>query len=382
MSANYYIQWKSSVGIRKAILAGAGSGQGDTGVTYFTRLAYRKELNAPGWFRIDVPAQLPAHIGISDRDQVEIYRRDKDAGIAWAVDCHGIFRDEAIVDDRATGHETFQASGPGALARLSSYHVLWPANTANRTSFASIPAETILKTLVSYNAVSALATVANGRDRTAPDYGISVQTDTTSGAVLTLVTGERKNLLSVLQDMQPLTGGDFDLIKIAANSWQFRFYPGQRGTDRRSTLLFSKRLGNMANVRYERMRSRERTVTAVAGQGEEAARRVVIRTGPNYSAWNDSEMLVNATDIKPGASETAQLNAKGDTVLKDIASRAVFAFDILQTQSCRYGRDFFLGDLAQAYHPWIGTIDIQITAIEVEYTPGDGEQLTVEVAIR
>ncbi len=379
---DHYIQWKSATGIRKAILAGAGPGRGAIGVTYFTRLAYRRELNAPGWFRVDLPAALPTLIGMADRDHVEVYRRDKNAGIAWTVDFHGIFRDEAIIDDRTTGHETFQASGPGALARLSNYHVLWPANTANRTSFSSVSAETILKTLISYNAVTALATAANGRDRSAPDYGISVQADSAGGAALTLATGERKNLLSVLQDIQPIAGGDFDLVKIAANNWQFQFYPGQRGTDRRGTLLFSKQLGNMANVRYERMRSRERTVAAVAGQGEETARRVIIRTGPNWSASNDNETLVNATDVKPGANETAQLSAKGDAMLAELEARAVFAFDILQTESCRYGRDFFLGDLAQAYHPQIGTIDIQITAIEVEYTPGDGERLTVEVAIR
>ncbi len=382
MAADYYIQWKTRAGIRRAILAGAGPGQDATKDTFFTRLAYRRELNAPGWFRVDLPATLPDRLGITDRDQVEIYRRDKTSGLTWAIDCHGLFRDEAITDDRETGHETFQASGPGALARLAMYHVLWPAGTTNRTAFTSVSAETILKTLVSYNAVVAFATTASGRDNSIPDDGITVQADTAGGNVLTLVTGERKNLLSALQDIQPIAGGDFDLIKAAANTWEFRFYVGQRGVDRRGTLLFSKQLGNMANVRYERMRSREKTVAAVAGQGEGAARKIVMRTGPSYSATNYSETLINATDVKPGTAETAQLSARGDAALAEYRARTVFSFDVLQTQSCRYGRDFSLGDLAESYHPRVGTIGVQITAVEIEYTPGDGEQLSVEVAFR
>jgi hypothetical protein len=376
----YYIQWRSAAGVRRSILTGAGPGDGGLGRNYFLRFAYRKALNAAGKFRIDLPADLPDLAQYADKDQVEIWRRDQAIGLDWDIDFHGVFRDEALVDDNL-GVETFQAIGHSALGRLGWYHVLWPAGRANRTTFSGAKAETILKTLVTYNATTS-ATIANGRDRNAPNYGITVASDAAGGNTLTVSTGERKNLLDTLRAIQPIAGGDFDLIKTAANTWEFRFYPGQRGTDRRGSLLFSKALGNMANVRYELVRSSERTVAIIGGQGDGEARAVATATGPNYASGNDIETFINATDIRTSTDTTAQLQARGQARLNDMAARKVFAFSVLQTDNCRYGRDFNVGDLARAFHPRIGTIDVQITAVEVEYSPGEGETLEVEVALR
>lgn len=376
----YYIQWRSAAGVRRSILTGAGPGDGGLGRNYFLRFAYRKALNAAGKFRIDLPADLPDLAQYADKDQIEIWRRDQAIGLDWDIDFHGVFRDEALVDD-ALGVETFQAIGSGALGRLGWYHVLWPAGRANRTTFSNVKAETILKTLVTYNATTS-ATTANGRDRNAPNYGITVASDAAGGNTLTVSTGERKNLLDTLRAIQPIAGGDFDLIKTAANTWEFRFYPGQRGTDRRGSLLFSKALGNMANVRYELVRSSERTVAIIGGQGDGEARAKATATGPNYASENDIETFINATDIRTSTDATAQLQARGQARLNDMAARKVFAFSVLQTDNCRYGRDFNVGDLARAFHPRIGTIDVQITAVEVEYSPGEGETLEVEVALR
>jgi hypothetical protein len=380
MTAEYYIQWKSAAGIRRSILAPTTGSGGRNG---FLRVAYRRELNAPGWFRVDLPGALPDLPDYADKDQVEIYRRP--SGGSWAVDFHGIFRDEAITDD-AYGEEQAQLGGPGALGRLGWYHVLWFAGVANRTVFSAVAAETILKTLVARNAVVATATAAAGRFRTAPDYGITTEADAAGGDLLTVRTGGYKNLLATLQAVQPIAGGDFDLIKTAANTWEFRFYADQRGVDRRGSVVFSKPLGTMANIRYERRRSAERTVAAVAGQGEESDRTIAIRaTGPNYSVTNDIETAVEATDVEQGsADEAAQLNARGDAVLAGLEAQPVFSFDVAPTESCRYGVHFDLGDLATAYHPRIGTIDVQIVAVEVEHDAGSeaGEAIRVEVARR
>jgi len=84
------------------------------------------------------------------------------------------------------------------------------------------------------------------------------------------------------------------------------------------------------------------------------------------------------------ATEVAQLNARGDAALAGLEAQPVFPFDVAPTESCRYGVHFDLGDLATAYHPRIGTIDVQITAVEVEHDAGSeaGEAIRVEVARR
>jgi len=317
----------------------------------------------------------------TDKDQVDILRRPR--GGDWAVDFSGIFRDEAITDD-SEGEETAQLSGPGALGRLAWYHVLWYAGVADRTSFAAKPAETILRTLVERNAVAATATTAAGRLRNAPNYGVAVEADGAQGNVLTTQPGAYRNLLTTLQAIQPLAGGDMDMVRTGANEWTFRFYPGQLGADRRGSVIFSKALGTMGRIRYEQRRSPERTAVAVLGQGEQTDRTVVVRTtGPNYRADNDLETILEATDVRKGeTNETAQLQARGDVALSDRATEPVFSFDVAPTESCRYGVHYGLGDLATAYHPRIGTIDVQIVAVEVEYNivSAAGETVRVEVS--
>jgi hypothetical protein len=237
---------------------------------------------------------------------------------------------------------------------------------------------------VRYNAVAADATTANGRDRNAPNHGISIQTDAGGGNTLSVNTGSRKNLLSVLHDIQPLAGGDFDLVRTGANAWQFRFYAGGLGTDRTSSLVFAKPRGTMADMRYELRRSQEATAAVVGGQGEGEARTFVVRTtGPNYSAANDIETFVAATNVPQGtASETAQLNAAGDARLQELAARPTFSFRPLTTEALRYRRDFELGDRATAYHPRVGSIVVQIVAVEWTWEAGKSAELNIEVEVR
>jgi len=374
VSADYQIIWRSPAGVRRSIIALAGPGDGTIGRNYALRLAYRKEVNAPGWFRVDLPGAHPDYPTYTDKDQVQILRRPP--GGDFAPDFEGIFRDEEVADDEY-GQDTASLSGPGALGRLAWYHVLYYADTANQTVFTSTASETVLKRLVRFNATTAEATTANGRLRNAPDYAVSAAADAAGGNVISVRPGAYRNLLQALQRVQPITGLDFDLIRAGANAWEFRAYAGQRGTDRRSTLTFSRELGTMRNVTYAVQRSAERTVAAVGGKGEGAAREVVIRaTGPNYAAGNDIETWVEATDADAGA--TAVLNARGDAALDDLAARPTFDFAIAPTESVRYGVDFEVGDLCRARHPRIGVIDVQIMAVEVE-AELDGERISVEV---
>jgi hypothetical protein len=377
MSAEYTIIWRSSSGVRRSVIALAGPGDGIIGRNYAIRLAYRKEVNAPGWFRVDVPGDHPDLPLYTDKDQVQILRRPP--GGSFAPDFEGVFRDEAVADDEY-GQDLTSLSGPGAMGRLGWYHVFYPADTVNQTVFTSVPAETVLKRLVRFNATSE-ATAANGRIRTAPNYAISVAADGATGNVLSVRPGAYRNLLQAIQRTQPISGLDFDLIRTAPNAWEFRTYLGQRGTDRRASLVFSRELGTMRDVRYAVERSAERTVAVVGGQGEGADREVVVRTtGPNFSAANDIETFLEATDVEFGA--TALLNARGDAALDGVAARPTFEFAIVPTESVRYGVDFQVGDLCRARHPRIGVIDVQIMAVSIEYEAAGESRERIAVEVR
>lgn len=332
MAAEYKLIWRTAAGVKVAE------------ITDFLALSYRKRVNAPGVLGFELNGQHRALALLSDKMQIEVWRRDVANGIGWYLDFVAIY--QADEDRKTTDRDVFVAQCPGAMTMLSWRHVGYAANTPNRSTFAGVAAETIMKTLVSTNA-GANATTANGRVRTPASLGITVETDLGRGTVRDWNCAW-KNVLGELQALAKVAGGDFDLVKTGPATWEFRFYPGQRGVDRTATLTFALGYGNMAEPVYRRQRINEKTVAIVGGQGQEAARLIVVRTGADYSATNDIEMFVDGR----GDGSAAALNASGDQALDEARAREEFDFKILQTPGCLYGKHYciggVLGDLAIA----------------------------------
>ena len=332
MTASYKLRLHSAAGVLVAE------------VTDFWNLSYTKRVNAPGMLRFKLSADHAAVALLENRSQIEVHRRNQDLGIDWYCDFYGLYLDQhRTYTDRAT----FTANCPGQIWLLGTRIAAWYAAIADRTAFTGDPAETIMKTLVDYNAC-ANATTGNGRRRDGAITGLSIQTDGVNGNTLDWNCAW-KNLLTELQALALVSGGDFDLIKTAAQAWQFRWYTGQRGTDRSATVTFALERGNMANPYYRHSRINEKTVAIVGGQGEESSRDVVIRTGTDYAAGNDVEVFVQATN----RSTTAGYNAAGDKRLDELQARDEFGFDVVQTPACLYGDvaaggHYELGDLVTA----------------------------------
>ncbi len=182
------------------------------------------------------------------------------------------------------------------------------------------------------------------------------------------------NLLASLQALALIGGGDFDLVKSDLNSdalnWDFRFYLGQLGTDRHTTLTFAIGRGNMIQPVRELNLQDEMTIAIVGGLGQDADRDYLTRTGANYSANNHIEMFVSST----GAT-TAGRQAAADKRLATVEARELFDFGIKQTDSCVFKKDFDLGDLATAVDPFTGaTSTTKINAVTVELSE-DGTEL-------
>lgn len=379
MAGESYLELRNfTTGTRLGIITGA-TGSGADRQNGFLRLTTTRRVNAPGLLRVELPGDHPLAATLPDKTLVIQHRRDVERGIDWYREFVGVFRDPEY---RRQGRQRrWTLTCPGLLSILGWYHVLWPAGVANRSTFTSVAGETVMKNLVRYNAVAADATVANGRDRDAPDYDVSLQADAAGGNVLDWTANRSRTLLEELQDLATVAGGDLDLVYVTPTSRQFRFYAGQRGSDKSATIRFAENLGNMDNIQFARQRSGERTAAIVAGTGQEAVRSTTERNGVNYDLTNDIEVFVDARDLNPDT--PAARSARGDARLDEVTARDVFSFDAVQTANAYYAptgtRSYTLGDLVSARRPDGVTVAQQVYGITLDWAPGDTEQITTEL---
>lgn len=383
MAGESYLELRDfSTGSRIDIITGA-LGADSNARNGFTRLKTIKQVNAPGILEVDLPGDHPRAATLADKTQVIHWRRDATRSIDWYREGVYLFRDPDY--QRRGGARSWTLRCPGLMSLLGWYHILWPAGRADRTKFTSAKAETIMKTLATYNAVAATATVANGRDRQGASYGISVQADAAGGSTLDWTASRAKTLLEELQALALIANGDFDLVYVSSTSRELRFYAGQRGTDKSASIVFAENLGNMDNIQFTRTRSTERTAAIVGGKGEESTRSTSSRTGTNYHVTtNNIEVFVDAKDLNPDTA--AAREARGDKRLDELESRDSFSFDVVQIDGSYYGPSgtgsYTLGDLVSVVRPDAVTVTQQVYRVTSEWKPGELEDLQIEVRTR
>lgn len=346
-------------------------------ISDFDWLTCALRVNTPGVLECQLRGNHRALTNLVHRSQVEVWRKDPPNGIAWYRHMSGVYVDQ----DRALFKvPTLLMRAAGDLWRLGARIVNYPANTLDRSKFLNDPAETIAKGLVTYN-VTASATTGNGRKRNGtnwPATGVSVETDEGRGEVLNWYC-HGDNVLSSLQELALVGGGDFDLVKTGLNAFEFRWYPGQLGTDRSTQVYFGLARDNMGDPRYRFDRWNEGTVAAVWGQGEEANRDYVTRTGPDYSTDNDLEFYVAATDVELG--NTSGLNAAGDRALEEKRAREAFSFVARQTRNTIYKVHYDLGDLVGVVNPFTGASSVaKVMGVRMVFERGKPLQFETELA--
>lgn len=365
MASEYRIDVKNAGGSRVAEISNMLS------------LAYTRKVNAPGIATFTLPPEHPAIADLELDGQIEAWWRDRSAGIPWRCDFATLYRSgEYIVD--TNGDEVFGATCVGHLHFLSRRVVAYPAGIALFSVMKDLPAETVMRRIVSANC-TVNASLANGRLRVGAIAGISVETDQARGNVVSW-SGPGKMVLTELQDLAAPTvgGGDFDLVRTGDATWVWRFYPGQIGTDRSSgpgAVTFARDFDNMGEPHYTYNRIEEKTVAIVGGQGEERARLTTVRTGPDYSAANDIEMFVDARNTP----SLAGLQTSGDRALSEARARPTLTFTPLQTPQTRYGLHYFLGDLVRARYRGLTVVLKVVSATRSIVKSGD-EQVAVELA--
>lgn len=313
-------------------------------VVDFWRLGYTKRVNAPGLLTFNMHGDHAAVALLENKSRIEVWRRNQRQGIDWYRDFDGLYLSQYR---QYTDRNVFTAYCPGQMWLLSTRIVAWYAKTADRSQFTGVPAETIMKTLVQYN-IAGSATTGNGRMRAGWIPYLGYQLDGAGGNSLDWNCAW-KNLLTELQGLAQIGGGDFDLIRTGAQAWEFRWYTGQRGSDRRATVIFALERGNMASPRYSHSRIEEKTAAIVGGQGEEDTRKVEVVLGDDFGSSNDIEIFVDARK----RTTTAGLQDAGTKRLSELQARQVFSFEIVQTPACLYGDvsaggHYELGDLVTA----------------------------------
>lgn len=357
MANNLHLDLFDAAGARQAV------------ITDFNWLEYQARVNYPGSAKFGIAGDDPILAMLEPGWRMDIWRELPNG--EWAREHISLIDGiEWTYTDRSQA--VISASGP--LSLLGKRRVAWYANTANRTAFTNVPAETISKTLVSYNAGPA-ATLANGRRLAGINSAISVETD--------LGRGNRQdwfcawaNLLETLQKLAMVGGGDFDLVQ-AGSGYQFKWFPGQRGTDRTASQVFSLERGNMADPVYKLSTAAMSNVVIVGGKGEDSARQIRIVQSAEYTAATQAEAFLDATDVDTNAG----LDARGNAKLDELKSKRDFGFRILQTAAANYGVDYGLGDLVKAINPITGeTLVVKIDTAQVSLAE-DGA-LSIDIGVQ
>jgi len=301
-----------------------------------------REINAAGSFGFHINGD-DARVALFDLDsQVEFWVTDPENGIAWRKEAEFFHSDYDYYTD-ASGARHFVSMGKGYVDLLN--RTINQGKAGSAGSAKAGQAETVIKAYVDEQAGPG----AGARARS----GLTIQIDTMSGNAINIQRSYR-NLLEICHDVAAIGGGDFDVVGTHASqagpaTFDFRWYLGQRGDDRRLTVIFSEGYGNMAEPRLEVRRSQVRNWAFVAGQGEGAARETVLRQDAlsiGLSPWGQREVFVDAREVEAG--NTAALNDKGDTTLAENLATVAFSFKPVQSPGCLWGRDYFLGDLVTA----------------------------------
>lgn len=375
MPVEYRIDILNAAGAKLAEVGGGGRAA-------FLALTCAKHVNAPAMATFSLNYAHAAVSLMSDKNQIQIWRRWPDQGIPWYTFFSGFYRDDVIAYH--DGREVITFDCPGDKTILSWQLNAYNSAYANKTTWTAKPVETIMKNLITNNFTTA-GTTGAGRDRNATSGGavngctITVEADSARGTVVDYAT-TRSVVLTDLQDLVNAAGtGDFDLVKTGPATWQFRYYP-LLGTDRAATVTFSTAFGNMRNPQLTRTRSEERTAIIVGGGGVAGSRSKVTRTGVNYNvATNAIEDFADGASTTGGTTNTATLNAVGDKHATRKRWRALLSYDIAQVSASMLDKHYFMGDKVAAYAFGLTFVQ-QVVGITMSMKgDGQGETLTVEM---
>lgn len=353
----------------KLILREWSTGSKVAEISDFWDLRFIRRIGVPGLFEFSLSGTNSKLGLMTYKTIIEIHRRNPDLGLDWYTEFTGFILDKVY---RFNTHSIVTIKGYSDAWLLEGREIVWPAGLTNRTTFSATSAETIMRTLFTYN-ITSQATVANGRWADGSITGMSLGTNKGTSQTVDEWNCHGKNLLSELQALAKISGGDFNLNKTGPKTWQFEWYLGQIGTDRSTSVLFSLDRYNMANVTYTVPRSTEKTMIIAAGVGEGSNRLHTTQTGPNWSSDNSIERYYDGRNEK----ELDGLNEKAKAQAQTYKSKPTLDFDVIQVHTSYYGLHYFLGDICKAkYEDFDG--NVKILSVSAQLRENGQETIAIE----
>jgi hypothetical protein len=234
-------------------------------------------------------------------------------------------------------------------------------------------AETIMKEFVEESAIS-----PENSERVI--VGLSNQEDVGYGNIAEY-SARYTQLPTVLKRLAEQGGVDFGVIRpdsAARGTFEFVVLP-LWGVDRRvdnvegrPPIVFSTGLGNMVIPIFSRNSSEEINYVYVGGQGQGLERRIIELSNEiaiARSPWNRREDFLDARQ----ESSDEGLITSGTSELETRRVKETLTFDVRQTDSVRWNRDWGLGDIITSYHRG-KRFDKKITEVSVNISPEMGEE--------
>ncbi|MCK9525676.1 MAG: hypothetical protein M0R49_07080 [Limnochordia bacterium] len=326
-------------------------------LTDWTRLDIYKVVNGISTHILEIDGNSPNAEMFELDGQLEVWRRNINAGIPWTLEYEGFHRshERRTLED---GNSLYVSHGVGYNHLLTRRIVCYYSSSVYTDK--SGPGESVMKAYVDENA---------GPSATNPPRlllsgvmpGLSIESDGEAG---TTWTGTRPfiKLLDICQEVANATGVDFGIVGKGKGLFEFQAKLSPWGNDRSTSglnpatglnsagnapVVFSLAHGNMAAPEYSLNRDGEVNAVISMGTGLSSERILALKTSAvpmAESPWNQCEAARGANNEYT----TNQLEAGSDAFLAENQAKESFNFGVMQTPGCLYGREYFFGDLVTA----------------------------------
>ncbi len=369
MATRYEVALRNQLGAQVAV------------ITDWRRLEYTNVVNGVGQYKLIIDGDSSV-VDLFELDgQIVISRYDlaSTPPIPKYDDFTAFHRNEIRATDE-NGLSTYESQGVSYDHLIKRRIVNFRPGTSGADK--SGAGETVMKAYVNENAGP--SAVSPPRVSAGVTQSLTIQGDVAGGSAW---EGSRgfKGLLDVLKDIADATRVDFEVVA-GSSPATFVFNAQARpiGVDRsvsntvgNAPVVFSLDYANMIRPSYTLSRMAEINRSLVLGQGQPGSREVVVRSGAGVadSPWN----LIEGTRGAGQEADTAALNVVGDAMLQALQARETFQFDVFQTESSKYGREYFLGDIVTARYQDIQR-DLQIVGVGITVETGVGEEIRVSVS--
>jgi len=205
-------------------------------------------------------------------------------------------------------------------------------------------------------------TVINPLDSTRQITNFIFQAST--DPIITALTIEAQymgeNVYDIIKNICEINNIGYKIVLSDANNFVFSLFAGVDRSYNQTTnpyVIFSPKFENIINSNYLESKKTLKTVTLVAGEGEDLARRTVTvaSTGGILSGLDRRELFVDAKDINKTVDGVTMSNAKYDALLTHRGKQylvvnqftTTFEGQIETTHTFKFGEDYFLGDIVQ-----------------------------------